>query len=111
MKAGAFGLAHGKVLMLFPEGERSIDGTVRRFKKGAPILSKHMGVPIVPVAIRGAHEVWPRGGSLNWRGLLPFNRHIVRLTIGDPVQFTEAESDADAATRLRDIVEEMWRRS
>jgi hypothetical protein len=42
--------------------------------------------------------------------LLPFNRHIVRLQIGDPVQFTEAESDADAATRLRDIVDGMWRR-
>jgi long-chain acyl-CoA synthetase len=63
MKAGAFGLAHGRVLLLFPEGERSIDGTVKRFKKGAPILSRHMGVPVVPVAIKGAHEVWPRGGS------------------------------------------------
>ncbi len=45
MKAGAFGLAHGRVLLLFPEGERSIDGTVRRFKKGAPILAAHLGVP------------------------------------------------------------------
>ncbi|MGH9203855.1 MAG: 1-acyl-sn-glycerol-3-phosphate acyltransferase, partial [Vicinamibacterales bacterium] len=53
MKAGAFGLTHQKILMLFPEGERSIDGTVKRFKKGAPILSRHVGVPIVPVAIRG----------------------------------------------------------
>ena len=43
MKAGAFGLAHGKILMLFPEGERSIDGTVKRFKKGAPILAQHLG--------------------------------------------------------------------
>ncbi|MDH4067023.1 MAG: AMP-binding protein, partial [Acidobacteriota bacterium] len=60
MKAGAFGLAHGKVLMLFPEGERSIDGTVKRFKKGASILSRHLGVPVVPVAIKGAFEVWPR---------------------------------------------------
>ena len=42
MQAGAFGLAHGKVLVLFPEGERSIDGTVKKFKKGAPILAQHL---------------------------------------------------------------------
>ena len=39
MQAGAFGLRHGKILVLFPEGERSPDGTPRTFKKGAAILS------------------------------------------------------------------------
>ena len=101
MKAGAFGLAHGKVLILFPEGERSIDGTVKRFKKGAPILSRHLGVPVVPVAIEGAHDVWPRGRSFNWRGLLPWSRSHVSVQFGDPIQFTEGESYADAAARLR----------
>lgn len=108
MKAGAFGLTHGKVLILFPEGERSIDGTVKRFKKGATILSRHIGVPVVPVAIKGAHEVWPRGGSCNWRGMLPWSRSRVRVRFGDPVQFTDGESYADAALRLRRIVDEMW---
>ena len=71
MQAGAFGLAHGKVLVLFPEGERSIDGTVKKFKKGAPILAQHLRVPIVPVAIKGVFELWPRGRSFNWRLLRP----------------------------------------
>jgi long-chain acyl-CoA synthetase len=110
MKAGAFGLAHGKVLILFPEGERSIDGTVKRFKKGAPILSRHMAVPVVPVAIKGAHEVWPRGGSFNWRGLLPWSRSHVKVQFGDPIQFAEGESYADAATGLREVVDRMWRK-
>jgi len=61
MRAGAFGLRHGRVLILYPEGERSIDGTPRIFKKGAAILSIHMQVPIVPVAIEGFYEAWPRG--------------------------------------------------
>ena len=61
MRAGAFGLKQGRVLVLYPEGERSIDGTPRTFKKGAAILSIHMQVPIVPVAIEGFYEVWPRG--------------------------------------------------
>ncbi len=61
MQAGAFGLRHGKVLVLFPEGERTIDGEVKNFKKGAAILSAHLRVPIVPVALEGIYDVWPRG--------------------------------------------------
>ena len=47
-------------LVLYPEGERSIDGTPRIFKKGAAILSIHLQVPIVPIAIEGFYEAWPR---------------------------------------------------
>ena len=53
MRAGAYGLRHGRSLILYPEGERSIDGTPRTFKKGAAILSIHLQVPIVPIAIEG----------------------------------------------------------
>jgi long-chain acyl-CoA synthetase len=61
MRAGAFGLRHARILMLYPEGQRSIDGRPTRFKKGAAILSIHRQVPIIPVAIEGFHEAWPRG--------------------------------------------------
>ena len=60
MQAGAFGLRQNKVLMLYPEGERSIDGVPKTFKKGAAILSHHLNVPIVPIALEGFHEAWPR---------------------------------------------------
>jgi 1-acyl-sn-glycerol-3-phosphate acyltransferase len=39
MQAGTFGLRHGMVLVLFPEGERSPDGKVKKFRRGAAILS------------------------------------------------------------------------
>jgi long-chain acyl-CoA synthetase len=61
MRAGACGLRHGRVLVLYPEGQRSIDGEPKVFKKGAAILSIQIQVPIVPVAIEGFSEVWPRG--------------------------------------------------
>ena len=51
MQAGAAGLREGRILVLFPEGERAIDGTVRNFKKGAAILGHHLDVPLVPVAL------------------------------------------------------------
>src|SRR5439155_18663226 len=39
MRAGAYELRHGRVLILYPEGERSIDGMPRIFQKGAAIHS------------------------------------------------------------------------
>ena len=109
MQAGAFGLSHGKVLVLFPEGERSIDGTVKRFKKGAPILAQHLHVPIVPVAIKGVYELWPRNRACNWRLLLPWSGHRVSVEFGEPLLFPEGEDYAAAALRLRQRVDEMWR--
>ncbi|MEO7132823.1 MAG: 1-acyl-sn-glycerol-3-phosphate acyltransferase, partial [Vicinamibacterales bacterium] len=110
MKAGAFGLAHGKVLVLFPEGERSIDGTVKKFKKGAPILAQHLGVPIVPVAITGAYELWPRNRAINWSLVWPWSGHRVRIVIGKPMSFQESADYNDTANALRERVTEMWER-
>jgi long-chain acyl-CoA synthetase len=107
MKASAFGLAHGKILLLFPEGERSIDGTVKRFKKGAPILAQHLEVAIVPVAIRGSFELWPRNRSLNWRALLPLG-HRVRVAFGPPMRFEPKNGYGASANQLRDAVVKMW---
>jgi long-chain acyl-CoA synthetase len=110
MKAGAFGLTHGRVLLLFPEGERSIDGTVKRFKKGAPILARYLRVPIVPVALRGLYEIWPRGQAIAWRLVWPWSGHRVRIAVGPPITVAENEGHAEAAARLRDGVDAMWQR-
>ena len=78
MRAGAFGLRQGRPLILYPEGERSIDGAPKIFKKGAAILSIHMQLPIVPVAIEGFYEVWPRNKS--FQGFKP-----LKIAFGDPI--------------------------
>ena len=108
MQAAAFGLAHGRILMLFPEGERSIDGTVKKFKKGAPILARHLNVALVPVALKGIHELWPRNGKINWRLVAPWNRHRVRIEIGEPVSLAAGADYNDAAMQLRERVNAMW---
>jgi long-chain acyl-CoA synthetase len=107
MRAGAFGLRRGRVLLLYPEGERSIDGTPKLFKKGAAILSIHMQAPIVPVAIEGFQEVWPRGKKF-FQKLAP-----VKMKFGDPI-IPPSESEASEAayeqltTDLKARVVEMW---
>lgn len=108
MQAGAFGLRHGKILVLFPEGERSIDGTVKRFKKGAPILARQLAVPIVPVALHGIYEIWPRNRPINWRLIWPWSGHRIAIEFGEPMRCPEGESYADAALRLRERVAAMW---
>jgi long-chain acyl-CoA synthetase len=108
MQAGAFGLTHGKILVLFPEGERSIDGTVKKFKKGAPILSQHLRVPIVPVAIKGVFEIWPRNRGINWSVVWPWSGHHVSIIIGAPMLSPENADYNETATELRERVEKMW---
>ncbi|MGA6984122.1 MAG: AMP-binding protein [Candidatus Sulfotelmatobacter sp.] len=89
MRAGAFGLRQGRPLILYPEGERSIDGTPKIFKKGAAILSIHLQAPIVPIAIEAFHEAWPRNKS--------FQRFApLKMAIGDPI-IPPPESDASEA--------------
>ena len=110
MQAGAFGLSHGKVLVLFPEGERSIDGTVKKFKKGAPILAQHLHVPIVPVAIKGIYELWPRNRPFNWQLMLPWSGHRITIEFGEPMTFAEGEPYSDSTQRLRTRVDDMWSR-
>ena len=47
--------------MIFPEGERSPDGGVQRFKPGAFRLAVSLGTPVLPVTIDGGHAAWPPG--------------------------------------------------
>jgi long-chain acyl-CoA synthetase len=107
MRAGAYGLRHGKVLILYPEGERSIDGTPKTFKKGAAILATHLKVPIVPVAMEGFYEAWPRGQGFKFTG------SRFKIAFGDPIYPPEHapshESTYEQLTgELKRRVVEMW---
>ena len=107
MRAGAFGLRHGLVLLLYPEGERSIDGSPRIFKKGAAILSIHMQVPIVPVAIEGFHEAWPRGKAF-FQKLSPL-RMVFGKAIGPPPESEASEAVYEKMTAdLKATIVGMW---
>ena len=108
MRAGAFGLRHGMALVLYPEGERSIDGVPRTFKKGAAILSIHLQIPIIPVAIEGFYEVWPR--NQKFRGFAP-----LKMAFGDPISpppESEASEEAyeNLTADLRARIVAMWKK-
>jgi long-chain acyl-CoA synthetase len=106
IKASAFGLRQGRPLILYPEGERSIDGTPKTFKKGAVILSIHLQVPIVPVAINGFYDIWPRNKP--FQGFKP-----LQIAFGDPI-FPPPEIEAseqayaDLTAKLKTKIVGMW---
>jgi len=82
MKAGAIGLKNGRVLNIYPEGERAFDGELHGFKKGAAILATELDMPIIPVAIDGLYKVWPRN---SWR-IRPAK---VKIAFGKPIYARE----------------------
>lgn len=100
LRLAAEALRRQLVLVVFPEGERSIDGTLKVFRKGPAILATCLEIPIVPVGIRGSFEVWARGSSR-------IRLHPVRIRFGTPV-FPEPGEAADAFNqRLRQAVQSL----
>jgi long-chain acyl-CoA synthetase len=85
MKAGAAGLRAGLILCIFPEGGRSFDGRLQEFKKGAAILSRELSAPIIPTAIQGTHQVWPRDS-------MRIRPHKVRIEFGEAIFPSQADS-------------------
>ena len=93
MRAGAAGLRAGKILNIYPEGQRSFDGQLCEFRKGAAILATELNLPIVPVALDGAYRIWPRK---SWRLRLA----KVKIRFGEPIDvgsLISGESDKELA--------------
>lgn len=67
------------VVVMFPEGTRSEDGTLLPFKKGAFVLALDMGVPIIPVGVSGSRALMPKGAFLVRPGR-------IRVRIGPPIE-------------------------
>lgn len=71
----------GGSVVIFPEGTRSMDGTLKPFKKGGFIMAIEAGAAIVPVALRGTFDIMPK------RRLLIRPRDVT-LLIGAPIATT-----------------------
>jgi alkyldihydroxyacetonephosphate synthase len=85
---------HGDIVVFFPEGTRSTDGEMQRFRNGIDELGAQFDGPIVPIHIAGAHALWPKGKHWTRRGPLT-------VTIGDPIYARDIAPDAGARPRVR----------
>ncbi|MEX2527415.1 MAG: lysophospholipid acyltransferase family protein [Gemmatimonadota bacterium] len=73
-------LSAGCVVGLYPEGERSWDGSLQPFRRGAIRLILKANVPVVPCGLSGAFEIFPRWS----RRAVP---HPVAVRYGPPIHF------------------------
>jgi 1-acyl-sn-glycerol-3-phosphate acyltransferase len=96
-------LREGWSIVVFPEGTRSRDGWVGRFRPGAARLCAEAGVPAVPVAIRGSFAAMPRG-----RGWPVPGRYPISVRYGAPVIPEPGEIPGAFIRRLTDAVARLW---
>ena len=68
----------GELLLVFPEGTRTTDGTIGEIRPGTAMMASRAGVPIIPAVIHGAFEAWPKHARLP-----RFRR--VRIVFGEPI--------------------------
>jgi 1-acyl-sn-glycerol-3-phosphate acyltransferase len=81
-------IRHGASVILFPEGTRSRDGRLSRFKRGAFHLALEAGVPVVPVTISGTYNVVkPRS--------IVVHRGPVAVTFAPPIDVASYAGDPD----------------
>jgi 1-acyl-sn-glycerol-3-phosphate acyltransferase len=86
-------------LIVFPEGTRSADGRVARFKKGSFLVAIDAALPVVPVSLSGSRHVMQKGRVTVRPG-------DVRMTIHEPLPTAGAGRDQvmPFAERVRGIV-------
>lgn len=110
MASAAAVLKHGDSLIWFPEGRRSRSTKLQSFKPGIGMLLKRFPAPVVPIAIRGAHDAFPPGR------ILPRPRPIV-VAFGNSLHPGELErqgkgeqAELRIARALRRHTEELYSR-
>jgi 1-acyl-sn-glycerol-3-phosphate acyltransferase len=92
-------VGRGSSLIVFPEGTRSVDGGVGRFKKGSFLVAIDAKLPIVPVSVAGSRHVMKKGRLTVCPG-------EVRVTVHEPLPTSGVPRDAvvELAGRVREIV-------
>lgn len=71
-------LTAGKVVLVFPEGTRTWDGSIGELHSGIGLIAQRSGSPIVPAVIHGAYEAWPRTRKL-------FRLRPIKVAFGSPL--------------------------
>jgi 1-acyl-sn-glycerol-3-phosphate acyltransferase len=91
-------LRRGRALGIYPEGTRSPDGRLHKFRTGVARLALRSGAPVVPVGLVGTREVQPPG-SRRW------HRSPVAVHFGDPLHFGDRAAEERSAKALREVTE------
>lgn len=90
-------LVNGVCTVIFPEGTRSLNGEVGRFKRGAFQIAWDLGLPVIPLSLDGCYEVLPKGKPFVYRA--PVHMHI-----GEPIDLKQFSNPNEAIEAVRNAV-------
>lgn len=92
-------LKQGELIVMFPEGGRSVDGSLLDAKRGVGVIAAISKMLVVPTLIKGTEKVLPVGASF----LRPAK---ITVIFGNPVEIGREETDKQYQERIsRDIME------
>ena len=91
-------LAQGRALGIYPEGTRSPDGRLYRFRTGVARVALRSGAPVIPVGLVGTRDALPPD-SKRW------HRAMVEVHFGAPLSFGERAAQERSARVLREVTE------
>jgi 1-acyl-sn-glycerol-3-phosphate acyltransferase len=95
-------LGKGRALGIFPEGTRSPDGRLYKFRTGVARLALRSGAPVVPVGLVGTRDVQPPGDR-RW------HRARVAVHYGQPMHFGDRAAEERSSRVLREITDTVRR--
>lgn len=95
-------LRQGKAVIIFPEGTRSHDGSIREGKKGVGALAALSKAPVVPALIEGTDRALPVGARF-------FRPAKVRVTFGRPIYYNKEETSRQIQEKISEEVMERIR--
>jgi 1-acyl-sn-glycerol-3-phosphate acyltransferase len=93
-------LRQGKAFGIYPEGTRSEDGRLHKFRTGVARIALRTGAPVVPVGLVGTQHVHAEGQRM-WR-IAP-----VSVRFGKPLDFSGRPQDERSARMLREVTEQI----
>ena len=95
-------LDDGWSIVVFPEGTRSPDGHVQRFRHGTARLCLEAGVAAVPIGIRGAYQAMPKGRNWPVKGRRP-----VSVRYGRPIEPVDGETHQEFSRRMAQAIAQL----
>jgi len=93
-------LKAGASVIFFPEGTRSWDGSLGKFKRGSLMAALKSGAPIIPIAISGSYNIMPRDTKLIRPGR-------VKLSIGKPIYIKDEKEYNRKLEEVREAISKM----
>ena len=99
----------GHCILVFPEGTRTVDGRVGRFRTGSFFIARDLGLPVCPVAVTGAFDMMRKGSALLRPG------HTLTVWVDEPVETAGLPDSAipELAEHVRSVVagriDDYWR--